>query len=148
MKRWRGSAAMTRSPWRCMAAPLVFLPALLFLQSGGCVFEFLVFDQAPDELPAGIIRFIFLLHLRLLIDGQELTALDVHEGGCHRQEVPGHVEIQHAHHLDILNELGGNLGQIHLVNVHLLLLYQVKKEIEWAFKDLKLDLIFEHACAR
>ncbi len=57
---------------------------------------------------------------------------------------PGDLQIQQPHHLDIFDELGGQLGEVDLVNIHLLLFDQVEEQIQRPFKDFKFDFIFGH----
>jgi hypothetical protein len=40
--------------------------------------------------------------------------------------------------------LRGELGEVDFIDVHLLLLDEIKKQVERAFEDLKLDLVFRH----
>jgi hypothetical protein len=40
--------------------------------------------------------------------------------------------------------LGGEFGEIDLVNIYFLLLDEIKKQIERSFKDLELNFVFGH----
>ena len=46
--------------------------------------------------------------------------------------------------VNVFDELRGELGEVDLVNVHLLLFDEIKEQIERAFKDLEFDFIFRH----
>ena len=81
----------------------------------------------------------------LLVHRQQFAALDVHERRGHHEEFAGDLQVELPHQVDVFDELGGQLGEVDLVNVHLLLLDQIKKQIERAFKDLEFDFIFRHA---
>jgi hypothetical protein len=108
------------------------------------IFEFLVLDQLPDQLPARVLPVVLVLGLRLLVHRQQLAALDIHERGGHDQELAGHLEVQQPHGLDVLDKLARQARQVDLVNVHLLLLDQVKEQVERAFKDLEFYFILTH----
>src|ERR1035437_1525726 len=122
----------------------VFLPGFEDLELRRGILEFLVFDQLADQFPARVFALIFAFHLRLLVNGQQFAALDVHQSRGHHQKLARNLQVQHPQGVDVLDELGRQPGEIHLVNVHLLLLYQIKKQIERAFKDLEFYLIFSH----
>ncbi len=112
------------------------------------VLELLVFDQLADQFPAGVLAVLFGVNLRLLLDGQQFPAFDIHQRGGHHQKLAGDFQVQHPHRFDVFNKLGGQLREIDFVNVHLLLLDQVKEQIKRAFKDLEFDLIFSHSHRR
>jgi hypothetical protein len=130
---------------------LAVIDLLLFglevLEAGGGVLVFAVFDELPDEFPAGVFL-VFLLDHGLFFDGEEFAAFDVHEGGGHDEELAGDLEVELPHHLDVFDELGGDLGEVDLINIHFLLLHEVKKEVERTFEDFELDLIFGHDLTR
>ena len=113
---------------------------------GGSILELFVFDQLPDQLPAWVLTLVFALGLHLLLDGQELAALDVHQRRRHDHELAGNFEVQQPHRFDVLDELRCQLGEIHLINVHLLLFDQIKEQIERALKDLEFYFVFCHYC--
>jgi len=82
-----------------------------------------------------------------LIHGQQLAALDIHERRGHHEELAGDLEIELAHHLDVFDELRGELGEIDRIDVHLLLLDEIEEQIQRAFKDLEFDFVFGHSRA-
>ena len=123
----------------------VFLKRLAFLEARGDVLEFLVLDEAADEFPARVLNVVFFLGgIDLEIDGEEFAALDVHERRGHHEELAGNVEVELAHQLDVPDELGRDLGDVDVVNVHLLLFHKVEEQIERSFEDLELDFVFRH----
>jgi hypothetical protein len=81
------------------------------LELAGCILEFAVLDQLADQIPARV-GFFLGFGLGLLVHRQQLAALDEHEGGGHDEELAGHIEIELTHHLDIFEELGGNLVRL------------------------------------
>ena len=95
-----------------------------------------------------LIAIFFLLGLHALVHGQQFAALDEHQRRGHHEKFAGDFEIELAHHLDVFDELRGELGEVDLVNVHLLLLDEIKEQIQRAFKDLELDFVFGHFCRR
>ena len=107
--------------------------------------NFFVFDELADEFPARVFALVLALHGHLLIHGQQLAALDVHERRGHDEKLAGEVEVEHPHDLDVFDELRGELREVDLVDVHLLLLDEVEEEVERAFKDLELDFVIGHA---
>ena len=54
------------------------------------------------------------------------------------------VEALLAQQIDVLDELARKLCEVHLVNVHLLLLHQVKQQIHRPLEDLEFDFIIRH----
>ena len=117
------------------------------LQLVGGVLKFFVLHQFADEFPARILTFLLLLGLHLLLHGQQLLALDVHERAGHHEEFAGDLNVEFAHEIDVLNKFARNLGEVHLVDVHFLLLHQVKQEIHRPLKHLEFDFIFRHVRA-
>src|ERR1039458_394178 len=59
----------------------VFLPGFEDLELRRGILEFLVFDQLADQFPARVFALIFAFHLRLLLNGQQFAALDIHQIG-------------------------------------------------------------------
>src|SRR5205814_656525 len=78
---------------------------------------------------------------------QQFAALDVHECRGHHEKLAGDFEVELAHDLDVFDELRGERGEVDLVNVHLLLLDQIKQQVEWTFEDFEFDFVFGH-CER
>jgi hypothetical protein len=83
-----------------------------------------------------------------LVQGKELTAFNKHQRGGHHQKLAGHFQIKLPHHVHILDELGRDLGQVHLINVHFLLLDQIKQEIERPLKYVQLNFVIGHTHTR
>ncbi len=122
----------------------VFLFGLEHLQAGGGVLEFLVFHQLADEFPARVFALLLALDLHLLVHRQQLATFDVHERRGHHEKFAGNLQIELPHEIDVFDELRGEFGEVDFVNVHLLLLDQIKEQIERAFEDLELDFVFRH----
>jgi hypothetical protein len=90
-----------------------------------------------------------LLFRRLLIDRQKAAALPIEEVRGHDQEFARDLEVQHLECVDEREVLLGDPLQGDLVDVHLVLLHEVKQEIERTFEDLEFDFVFlGHALGR
>ena len=126
--------------------PLLFQRARVQLRRR--FLEFLVFDQLPNQVPARIVlRRIFVR--RLLIDRQEAAALQVNQIRRHDDELARDVDVQLLEGLEIFEVLAGDPFERDFVNVDLVLLDQVKQQIERTFENLELDLVISfHAAPR
>ena len=122
----------------------ILLRVLQRFQLVGGVLEFLVLHQLADQFPAGILAFLLFLRLHLLFHRQEFLALDVHERAGHHEEFAGDLDIKLAHEIDVLDEFPRDLGEVYLIDVHLLLLHQVKQKIHGALEHLEFDFIIQH----
>ena len=122
----------------------IFLPFLQHLQLRGGVLEFFVFHELANQLEARILAFVLGLDDDLLLHGQQLAALDIHERGGHHEKFASYFEVELPHQIHILDELRGELGQVDFIDVHLLLFDKIKEQVERAFKDLELDVVFSH----
>lgn len=71
----------------------------------------------------------------------------MYERRGHHEELAGDLEVELAHHLDVFDELRGEPGEVDRIDVHLLLLDEIEEQIQRAFKDLELDLVFGHSSA-
>ena len=58
--------------------------------------------------------------------------------------IAGDFQVEQPHGLDVIDELGGQPGEVDLVNINLLLSYQIKEQIERAFEDLEFYRIIGH----
>jgi hypothetical protein len=63
------------------------------------------------------------------------------ESGSHQKVVPGDVEIEGLHPFQIFQVLFRDQGDGNVEDVHLILLDEMKQEIERAFKHLEPDRI-------
>ena len=115
-----------------------------FLQTRRRVLELLVLDKLADEFPTRVFAVVLFFDRDLLIDGQQLAALDVHERGSHDEKLAGDVEVELAHDLDVLDELRSERGKVDLVDVHFLLLDEIKQQVERTLEDLEFDFVFGH----
>src|SRR6267154_1637402 len=116
----------------------IFLLERAIVQLRGGFLELFVFDQLPDQFPARIVLFRFLLG-RLLIDRKQAAALDVKKVGRHDDEFAGHIDIQFLESLQVLEVLPGDALDRDVVDVELITLDQIKQEIEWALENLELN---------
>ena len=103
-------------------------------QSGGDILKFLVLNKLANQLPAGIALVLVFLVSHLLIDRQQLLALDVHERRGHDEKLTGDLQIKLAHEFDVFDEFLGDLGQIDLIDVHFLLANEVEQQIQRTLK--------------
>ena len=110
------------------------------MQLRGGFLELFVFDQLPDQFPARIVLFRFLLG-RLLIDRKQAAALDVKQVRRHDDELAGDIDVQFLEGLQIFEVLPGDALDRDVVDVELIALDQIKQEIERALENLELDLV-------
>ena len=104
-----------------------------------------IFHQLANQFPARVIALLFSFHLSLLVHRQEFPALDVHERGSHHEEFARDLQVELAHQVDVFDELGGEFGEVDVVNADLFLFNEVKEQIQRAFKNLELNFVFRHA---
>ena len=110
------------------------------MQLRGGFLELFVFNQLPDQLPARIIFFCFLLR-RLLIHWKQAAALDIEKVRRHDDEFAGHIDIQFLEGLQIFEVLPGDALDRDVVDVELIALDQIEQEIERALENLEFDLV-------
>ena len=118
----------------------IFLLERAIVQLRGGFLELFVFNQLPDQFPARIVLFRFLLG-RLLIDRKQAAALNVKKVGRHDDEFAGHVDVQLLEGLQIFEVLPGDALDRDVVDVELIALDQIKQEIEWALENFELNLV-------
>ena len=106
---------------------------LLLLQHLGGVLEALVFQQALDQLAAGVFGGILRPRRRAR---QQHLALDVDEERGGVDKLPGHVHIAGLELVHIGQELGRDFGDGDVVDVDVLLADKVEQEVERAVVDL------------
>jgi hypothetical protein len=111
---------------------------------GGGVLEFLVLDELADEFPTRVFAFFLAFRDDLLIDGEQLATLDIHERRGHDEELAGDVEIEHTHDIDVFDELRGELGEVDFVDVDLLFLDEIEQQVERSFEHLEFYFVFGH----
>src|SRR6185369_12053459 len=128
---WRGGGEFNLAGH---ARENIFLFAFAHLQFGGGVLEFFVFDELADEFPTRIFALVFALDDDLLVYGQQFAALDIHERRGHHEKLAGDLQVELAHEVNVRDELRGELGEVDLVNVHLLLLDEIEQQVERALK--------------
>ena len=110
----------------------------------GRILEFAILDQLPNEIPPGIVVLILIFNDDLLVDWEQFLALDVHERGGHHDKLARQVQVEALHQLHVLAELIGNLHHVDLVDIDLLLAYQMKEQIQRPLKHFKLETQFRH----
>ena len=137
--------------WQCrdfwfgaLSQKTLFALPLHPLEVIGRILEFTILDQLPNEIPPGIVVLILIFNDDLLVDWEQFLALDVHECGGHNDELASNVQIEALHQLHILAELIGNLHHVDLVDIDLLLAYQMKEQIQRPLKHFKLETQFRH----
>ena len=118
------------------------LETLLLLPShppevGGGILEFPVLDELADQVPARVFLLVFL-RKNLQIYREQLLAFNVHQRGGHHDEIPGEVEVEPLHQLDVFAELVGQLDHIHLVDIDLFLANKMQQQVQRPLKNLKL----------
>jgi len=111
----------------------IFLLGFAHLQLRGGVLEFL-YRRAGGSIPSAGLRLRPRPRPRPADPPAEVRALDIHERRGHHEKFAGDLEIELAHQVNVRDELRGELGEVDLVNVHLLLLDEIKEQVERAFK--------------
>ncbi len=106
----------------------------------GRILELLVLDQLAHQVPTRVV--LLFLHLRALFLGEQEPAFDHHEGRGHHEEIAGEIEVQHAHHVEVVHVLVGDADDGDVVHVDLLFLDQVQEEVERTLEDFELDTVF------
>ena len=122
----------------------VFLGGFKILEPSGGVFELFIFDELADKFPARVFVLVVVLGLVLFFFGEQFAAFDVHEGGGHNDELAGDVDVPFPNLLDVLDEFGGQAGEVHLIDIHLLLADEVKQKVKRAFVNFELDFVCGH----
>ena len=89
----------------------------------------LVLEQAAHQRLARILLGFGVL-LRRVGTRQQRARLDVNQRRRHHQELPGHVEVQLLHQIDVAEVLLGDERDRDVVDVHLVLANEVQQEIE------------------
>src|SRR5580698_7614841 len=107
----------------------IFLLGFTNLQLRGGVLEFFIFDELADQFPARVFAFVLAFDDDLLIHWQEFAALDIHERRGHHEKFAGDLKIEFAHEVNVRDELRGELGEIDFVNIHFLLLDEIKQQV-------------------
>lgn len=122
----------------------VFLRSFEVLESAGGVFELFIFDKLADKFPARIFVLVVFLGWVLFFFGEQFAAFDVHEGCGHDDELAGDVDVPFPHLLDVFDEFGGQGGEVHLIDIHLLLADEIKQKVKRAFVNFELDFVCGH----
>lgn len=117
--------------FRDPGAPLL-LQALKVL---GRLLELLVLDELPYQLRPGVLDLGLILRAPLR-RGKQQAALDVHQLGSHEDELPGDLEVEHLHQVQVSEILVGDLDDRDVPDIHLLLPDQVQEQVQRSFEDL------------
>jgi len=73
--------------------------------------------------------------------GEEQAAFDLHERGCHDEEVARDFEVELLHGVQRGDVLAGDRLDGDVVNIELVFSNEKKEQVERAFKDRQLDAI-------
>ena len=107
----------------------------------GRVFKLFVFDELSNQVPAWIFFFGFLIGWTDL-NGKKGATFEVNEIGGHDDKLASDLEIEHLKGFHELEVLGGDAFQRNVIDIDLIFFDEVKKQVEWSFKDLQFDAIF------
>src|ERR1700730_10587625 len=110
------------------------------MQLKGGILELLILDQLSDQIPARILFLCFFIRW-LLVDRQEIAALDVNEVRRHDDELSGDLKVQHPKSFEILKILAGDAFDRNIVNIDLVLLDQVEQQVERTFENFQLHFV-------
>src|SRR5262249_1044013 len=85
---------------------------------------------------------------RLLVNWQEASAFQVNEVCRHHDKFARQLDVQFFERLKILEVLAGDAFEPDIVNIDLILLDEIKKQIEWPLENLDLDLVIDFHVSR
>ena len=108
--------------------PDVFFNLLLLVQELRGVLEFFVFDQTLDQFRARVTFRAFLCGER--VGRQKHFRLDVDQSRGHINKVRRHVDVQLFQLVEIFEVLRGDQRNLNVVDIHFLLLDQIKKQVQ------------------
>ena len=106
------------------------LPQLVLGELAGRILELLVFDELAHEVEARI-HPLLVAHIlrRAAIHRQQHPRLDHHQRGGHHNELARHIEVQLAHHLDVLHVLLGDASDRDVVDVELVAANEIEQQV-------------------
>ena len=101
--------------------------------------EGLILQELPDQFGTGV--FSFLPFLFTLDRRQEQPRLDVDERRSQDQILPGKVQIERPHDIEIFQILLGDQGNGYIVDVNLIFPDEIEQKIQRTLEDIEFDLI-------
>jgi hypothetical protein len=119
--------------------PDVLFDLLALVEKLRGVFEFFVFDEALNEFFARVGG--LLLGRSQRVGREKHFGFDVDEGGGHVDEFGGDVDVLDFELMEIVEVLRSDFGDLNVVNVHLLLLDEIEKQVEGTFVHRDIDFV-------
>ena len=118
--------------------PLGAAQRLALVEQLGRRLELLMLHQALDQRVTGILVFLALGRIGAR---HQHPRLDVNERRRHHQELPGDVEVELLHHLEVAQVLLGDEHDGDVVDVDFVLLDEVQQQVERSFEVRQPDRI-------
>lgn len=109
-------------------------------EEAGGVFEFFVFDELADQFPTRII-ILDIVFGRLFAPGQEGSGFQIHQIGCHDDELGGEVDVQKLEGIDVIEVLLGDFLDRDRMDIQLVFFDQIEQEIQGALENFELDFV-------
>lgn len=123
-------------------AGIAFLPAGSVLgQFGGGLLELTILQESPDEFGSPEILSGRIVFIRFGFARKHATAFDFDERAGDHEKFAGHVEIDPAQHIDVGDELGGDLGEGDLTNIDFTAFDEIEQQIKGAAKEIEINLV-------
>jgi hypothetical protein len=107
-------------------------PALLEVVRGAL--EAAVLDQALDQLVLGVEQVVVE---RDLLTRQERARLDREQRRRHDEVIPRHLDVEALEAPDVQHVSVDDLGEAHVLDLHLLFLDEVQEQIERALEEVR-----------
>jgi hypothetical protein len=106
----------------------------------GSLLEALVLQKPADQLGPGVLLLLLSLSLFPLRSRQKHLGFDMEQGGGHQKKLPGNVQVQVFHQLQVFQVLLGDGRDGDVVNIDLILLDQIQKQVHGPFEGIQLHL--------
>jgi hypothetical protein len=119
--------------------PDVFFDLLALVKELGGVFEFFVLEETLDQFFAGIGGLLFGRAER--VGREKHFGFDIDERGSHVDEFGGDVYVLNFELVKVVEILGGDFGDLNVVDRHFLLFDEVEQEVERTFVEGNVDAI-------
>ncbi len=104
------------------------------------IFEFFVFDELADQFPAWIIV-LDIFFGRLFVARKQSPGFQIHQIGCHDDELGGEVDVQELEGIDVIEVLLGNFLDRDGMDIQLIFFDKIKQEIQRTLEDFELDFV-------
>ncbi len=104
------------------------------------IFEFFVFNELADQFPAWIIILDILLG-RLFAARQKGPGFQIHQIGCHDDELGGEVDVQKLEGIDVIEVLFGDFLDRDGMDIQLVFFDQIEQKVQGTLENFELDFV-------